>query len=123
MILDTSAIIDHLRTGGKGYLINLAKKLPKQNLAISTVTIQELYEGKSTKDGQKEKDMLSIISPLTILPYTFEVAQLAGEIARDLKRPIELADAAIAATAIQNGATLATLNKKDFVGIENLELI
>lgn len=123
VILDTSVIIDHLRTRGKGYLLDIAKGIPKQNLAISTITIQELYEGQSTKDERKEKDMLSVISPLTILPYTFETAQLAGEIARDLARPIELADSAIAATAIQNGAALATLNKKDFVGIESLELI
>jgi predicted nucleic acid-binding protein len=122
VILDTSVIIDHLRTGGKGYLLDIAKGLPKQNLTISTITIQELYEGKSTKDKRKEKDMLSIISPLTIVPYTFDTAQLAGEIARDLNRPIELADAAIAATTILSGASLATLNKKDFIGIESLEL-
>ena len=67
-----------------------------------------------------EQYLLATISPLKILPYTYEVAQLAGEIARDLEFPIELADAAIAATTILNGGTLLTLNKKDFSGIKEL---
>lgn len=55
------------------------------------------------------------------MPYTYEVAQLAGAIARDLKQSLEFADAAIAATAIVNGAVLATFNKRHFAGIEDLE--
>lgn len=123
VVLDTNILIDHLRTGGLGHLLKMAKGIPKQNLAVSTITIQELYERESTKNKQKEKDMLAVISPLKILPYTYEVAQTAGEMARDLKRPIELADAAIAATTILSGASLATLNTKDFAQIENLDLL
>ena len=67
--------------------------------------------------------MLATISPLAILPYTFETAQLAGELSRDLNRPMTIADAAIAATVLLNGASLATLNSKDFVNIEGLELV
>lgn len=78
--------------------------------------------GRSTKDSQKEQYLLATISPLKILPYGYETAKLAGEIARDLDRPIELADAAIAATAILNGCELATLNVKDFAGIDKLRL-
>lgn len=39
-----------------------------------------------------------------------------------MKDNIEFADAAIAATAIINGALLATLNKKHFQSIRDLEL-
>ena len=125
VVLDTNIIIEHLRQPKtkESTLIKLVKKKPKEVLAISIITIQELYEGKSTKDQAKEQALLATISPLKILPYTYEVAQLAGEIARDLNRAIELADAAIAATAILSGAQLLTLNKKDFLGIKNLELL
>ncbi|SRR6266568_1891345 len=125
VVLDTNVIIDHLRLGGEqdSQLMNIAKEKPKEVLAISLVSVQELYEGQSTQDDQKEQYLLATISPLKILPYTYEVAQLAGEIARDLDRPIELADAAISATTILNGASLLTLNKKDFNGIENLQLL
>lgn len=123
VVLDTSILIDHLRTDGKGKLLKIAKEIPQQSLAVSVISIQELYEGTSTRNRQKEKDMLATISPLKILPYTYEIAQTAGEMARDLKRPIELADAAIAATAISNGASLATLNTRDFADIPDLELL
>jgi len=77
-------------------------------------------KGQSTLDEQKEKDLLSTIAPLKLFPYTYDVAKKAAEIARDLTRAIELADAAIAATAILEGASLYSLNKKDFQGIRNL---
>ena len=87
------------------------------------MSIQELYEGQSTRDPVIEKNLLSTLALLEILPYNYEVAKLAGEIARDIKRSIDLADVAIAATAILNHAELATLNKKDFLGIDDLELV
>ncbi|MBI3335729.1 MAG: PIN domain-containing protein [Candidatus Portnoybacteria bacterium] len=124
VILDTSIIIEHLRsTAKKGtILMQVAQKMARENLAISIITVQELYEGQSTKEKEKENYLLATITPLKILSYTYEIAQLAGEIARDLQKPIEFADAAIAATAIVNGASLLTLNTKDFLGIQELEL-
>lgn len=125
VILDTNIIIDHLRRSKKreSSLVKIAKQRPKETLAISVISIQELYEGQSTRSEEKEEYLLATIAPLKILPYTYEVAQLSGLIARDLDRPIELADATIAATAIVNGAQLFTLNKKDFRGIEGLEFV
>lgn len=124
VVLDTSVIIDHLRQklSGESYLMKLVQEMPRAELALSVISIQELYEGKSTKDRKKEEYILATITPLKILPYTYEIAQLAGEIARDLTRTIELADAAIAATALLYDAELATLNKKDFVGIKGLKV-
>lgn len=124
VVLDTSIIIDHLRQPKKkpSRLIRLAKQKPKETLALSIISIQELYEGKSTQEPKKEQSLLATIAPLKILPYTYEIAQLAGEISRDLGRPLELADAAIAATTLIHNASLLTLNKKDFHGIKNLEL-
>ncbi len=123
VILDTNIIIDHLRQTGvkRTAFIKIAREITRENLGISVVTIQELYEGMSTKNVKTEEYLLAIVTPLKIYPYTYETAQLAGEIARDFARPIEFADAAIAATAIVNGAVFATLNKRHFAGIEDLE--
>jgi len=74
------------------------------------------------QDMQEEKWMLTTISPFKLLPYTYEIAQRAGEIAREIARTIETADAAIAAAAIVNGASLFTLDKHDFEGIPDLKL-
>lgn len=124
VILDTNIIIDHLRQQGKEdtILMKVAHAAGKEELAISIISVQELYEGKSTQDKRKEELLLATIAPLNIFSYTYEIAQYAGEIARDQKNAIEFADAAIAATAIIHNAQLLTLNKKDFTVIKELEL-
>lgn len=124
VILDTNIIIDHLRSSSKtpSLLLKLSQTQPKETLAISIITIQELYSGQSTKNINKEKDLLAVISPLKILPFTFETAQLAGQITRDLPHDIELADAAIAASAIINNCPIFTLNTRDFASIPILTL-
>ncbi len=124
VVLDTSILIDHLRQSrNKETVLAKFSASTEETLAISIITIQELYEGKSTKTEERERALLSLISPIKILPYTYQAAKLAGEIARDLDKPIELADAAIAATTITDRAKLLTLNRKDFKGIKNLSLI
>ena len=124
VVLDTSLLIDHLRLSRKEststHLMRLLAKFGKQELAISLVSIQELYEGKSTLTRKEEERMLSVVAPLTTFPYDYPVAKLAGVIARDSGVLIGTADAAIAATAIENNASLATLNLKHFQGIQGL---
>ncbi len=121
VLLDTNIIIDHLRQPPeKSVLSRISIKIPYHDLRLSLITIQELYGGTSTRESQKEKDLLAVIAPLTILPYTYEVAQRAGMLFRDLKRLINFADAAIAATAIVNHVPLLTLNEKDFLGLPGL---
>ena len=58
--------------------------------------------------------MLATISPLRILPYTYEIAEMAGKIARDLKQPLEFADVAIAATALFNWRKNLDFKQKTF---------
>lgn len=123
VLLDTNIIIDHLRQPPeKSVLARISAKIPYQNLRLSMFTIQELYSGSSTLSSQKEKILLAVIAPFTILPYTYQIAQHAGILFRDLDRPIHFADAAIAATAIVNHIPLYTLNHKDFSKIPGLML-
>lgn len=124
VILDTSVIIDHLRKlPQESILIKLFEKYTDQTFGISVITVQELYEGESTRDEIKENHLLSTLGSLEVLPYNTEVAKLAGKIARDSKDPIDFADAAIAGTAITNEAELYTLNEKHFKDIPNLDLL
>lgn len=125
VILDTNVIIDHLRKSEiqETMLMNLSKEFPKQELAISVISVQELYEGQSTRSSRKEEYLLATISPLKVLPFTYEIAKFAGEIARDTKKLIEFADAAIAATCIVHDGSLVTLNKRHFSGIPNLKFL
>ena len=124
VVIDTSVIIDHLRkSADDSTLLKLFEKHPNETFCISLVSIQELYEGQSTRDELKENQLTITLSSLEILPYLMETAKLAGKIARDAKTPIDFADAAIAATTLNNQAKLCTLNEKHFEGIPNLELL
>ena len=125
VVLDTSILIDHIRrpAGSNSTLTELIDEYPDEYFVIPIVAIQELYGGLSSKTSQKQRLLIAIISGLKILSYDYEVARLAGEIARDLNRKIGFPDAAIAATVILNKAKLFTLNKKDFQGIKGLKLI
>ncbi|MBI2334729.1 PIN domain-containing protein [Candidatus Daviesbacteria bacterium] len=124
VILDTNIIIDHLRQHASrdSLLSKLLHTVKLDEIAISMITIQELFAGQSTKDEEILKQILAILAPFRVLPYTWEVARMAGEIDRDQKRPVSFADVAIAATAIINGARFFTLDKKDFQNIKDLEL-
>jgi predicted nucleic acid-binding protein len=125
VILDTNIIIDHLRMNSntaQSKLITLVTKHPQESLALSLISIQELYEGQSTLIASKEKELLATIAPLKIIPYTYQTAMLAGQIARDLHHPIQFADAAIAATSMIANAELYTLNLRDFESIPGLAL-
>lgn len=125
VILDTNIIIDHLRLWSKkrSALDEINEKISTNNLALSIVSIQELFTGKSTKEVVIEERILKLASSLKVLSYTQEISKLAGEILRDIAPDIGFADAAIAATAILNKAKLFTLNKKDFQDIKGLKLI
>lgn len=122
VLIDTNILIDYLRIpqSADSYLIKLLKSKSHQDIGVSIITIQELYAGQSSKTTEKESFFLAIMNYFKVLSYDMEVAKLAGEIMRDAKLQIQFADAAIAATAIINGASLVTLNKKDFQGIKDL---
>jgi predicted nucleic acid-binding protein len=73
--------------------------------------------------AQGEQQLLAITSSLKIFSYTLEIAKKAGEIARQSSQPIQFADAAIAAMCVVHHAQLATLNRKHFLSISQLEIV
>ena len=121
-LLDTSILIDFLRVKDKKQ--TLLYKLAKKNYTffISIVTHSELYEGRNVwKNQYANKELEILLTGITILPLDIEISRLAGKIRT--KHHIALIDAIIAATALQNKLSLATLNVKDFKKIDALELL
>ncbi len=124
VILDTNIIIDHLRLARftNSILSKLSLTHTSSELAISTITIQELFTGQSSSKKKPLEDIATTLSSLIIAEYTIEVAKLAGALMRK-DHNLKFADAAIAATAIHYGASLATLNTKDFKAIPGLKIL
>ncbi len=121
VIVDTDIFIDYFRTN-KGELLNLLDGQSKNKLEIiiSSVTIYELFLGKSSK---KEKpEILEFISKFKTISIDEKIAEFAGELSRDSNLAIGSHDFFIAATAIKYGFLVATKNKKHFSKIPNLKL-
>src|SRR5690606_27920127 len=117
VVLDTNILIDHLRQLERRMSLfsKITSLLPGETFAISIITVQELYAGKSSASRQAAREIEKIISALQLLPYDYKTAKRAGRVARDMQGKVKFADATIAATTIENKATLYTLNRKHFV--------
>jgi tRNA(fMet)-specific endonuclease VapC len=123
MVVDTSIIIDHLRSKDK-----LASRLyqlsDEPELYLSAVSMYELYMGATSKE--KEKDIQLVTESLILLSFTDAVALRAAKIYHQLKKNnemIEFRDIFIAATCLVNELPISTLNKKHFKRINGLKIV
>lgn len=121
VLLDTSVIIDFVRRKDKKntLLFRLSEKGYKLHISILTHT--ELYSGKNVWRGiEAEQDLEKLFYGMYILPLETEISKKAGKIRAQNNTTI--IDAIIAATAINHGLSLVTLNSKDFEDIEEIVL-
>ena len=111
MLVDTDVLIDYLKGNPD------AEKFVEQNIdqvAISAMTVAELYQGIRNR---KEKETLDqFISELRVFSITADVAIKAGLLRNEYGKSHSsgLADCIIAATSINHGMKLLTLNLKHF---------
>ena len=115
-LLDTGILIRHLR-GRKAVVLMLRALGSRDILAISAVTRAEVRAGVRQEEDQATRRLLA---RLKTVPVDAETADLAGDLilrARRQGRTLHLANALIAATALQQRTSLITLNKSDFEGL------
>jgi predicted nucleic acid-binding protein len=111
MLVDTDIIIDYLKD------VPEAVHFVEENIdqiAVSSITVAELYQG--VRDGD-EKDMLDIfLSGIRVLDTNETIGRSAGLYRRQYRSSHNpgLADCLIAATAVEHGIPLKTLNTKHF---------
>lgn len=95
------------------------------DLAISSVTVSELYYGvyKSKHIEKNLQALNNFLLPLEVLPFDDEAALFYGQIRAFLEKngtPIGSLDLMIAAHTLSLGTTLITNNIKEFVRVPNL---
>jgi predicted nucleic acid-binding protein len=111
VVLDTSVLIDHLRAAAPAaeYLASL-----EDRPSCSEISRIEVIQGLRTAERSAAKSLFALID---WIPVGEAVALRAGELGRRWRRShpgIGVADLAIAATAEQIDATIATRNLKHF---------
>ncbi|PZF86237.1 VapC toxin family PIN domain ribonuclease [Jiangella anatolica] len=108
VLVDTDIFIDHLR--------GAVELVPgKHRLHYSVVTRAELFAGTSATDA-----VSLLLSPFREVLVTREVAERAGRIRRECG--IRLPDALIAATALEQGLSVATRNRGDFEKVRGVRI-
>lgn len=113
-IFDTSVIIDALRQNKSAEVVFSKFEDTDHHLFISSITILELFSGKSSKDKKQVKTISDFLEYFTEIDVNSKIAKVAGEIYRDITKDLGVPDYIIAATAIEIGAQVVTLNKKHF---------
>lgn len=123
ILADTSILIDYFRKTDKTNAAWIILYDRGYDFSISAITHYEIYSGATIAQLSFWKTLLE---KTKIIPFDEAVAQVAVEINSSLKRKrkqIEKADLFIAATAISNNLSFATLNKKHFERIDRLKII
>lgn len=114
LLLDTSVLIDalRLRRSRRQWLAELVRA--GHTLATSALNLAEVYAGMRPAEEARTKAFLLALECHEI---TASVAEMAGKLKSEWARKgrtLTLADALVAAVALQEGCPLATDNRKDF---------
>lgn len=114
VLIDSDIAIEILRARDQAVLTNWRElKTSKTVLLCSPVTVAEVWAGALPQ----EHDLISrFFRPLVCAPADYETGQIAGEYLRQFARShgLEVPDALIAATAVQQQAALWTRNRRHY---------
>ena len=111
IVVDTDILIHFLR-GNEAARSFLHAATGEAAPCCSTITVAELHAGMRPSEKKATQELLD---SLVILPVTREVAETAGRLKQTTRQiRLELADCLIAATALVEGATLATGNRRHY---------
>jgi predicted nucleic acid-binding protein len=108
VLLDTDVLIDHIR--GRRRVVEIASSV------ASVVTRAELFAGREREEPAVE----ALLGRLSEIEVTVDIARQAGRIRR--RTHLDIADALIAATALEHGLVVITRNRRHFERVAGLEL-
>jgi toxin FitB len=132
ILLDTNVVSDGLKVRPNPNVQAWIDSIQPSDLWISAVTVAELEMGVELIEGKRKIGLRAGVAQAIdafgglCLPFDALAAHEFGRIVaarRHAGRPIEALDAQLAAIAITTGFALATLNTKDFEGIDGLKVI
>jgi len=119
-LIDSNILIDVSR--GKRAAICYVDELG-DSWAISQLTAMELIVG--ARDKREVETIDAFLSPYAVVPLNETIGTRAYELLRSYAKShgLHVFDSLIAATAIETGLTLVTLNRKHYQMIGGLRLL
>ena len=119
ILLDTNIFIDHLR--GYAPAVAFFSSLSDKEISFSAITESELLAGSINQSPEKREFLLQFLEQWRKISIDNPLACVAGDLSRVYN--MEIPDAIIAASALQEGSILITKNLKDFQKIKGLKVI
>lgn len=118
MLVDTDIVIDYLRDVPEA--VDFVEANIDQ-ITISAITVAELYQG--VRDGAEREVLDVFLSAISVLDTCLSIGRNAGLFRRQYKPSHNpgLADCLIAATAVEHGIPLKTLNTKHFPMLKDVD--
>ncbi|MGB5158169.1 MAG: type II toxin-antitoxin system VapC family toxin [Desulfobacterales bacterium] len=120
ILCDTNVIIEALKNNP--VVIHTIEKISLERIAVSAVTVMELYYGALNKAELKK--IKRHLSSIRIFQIDEAISVAASELIEQYAKShgLQIPDALIAATSINRDLQLYTGNTKDFIYIENISL-
>jgi hypothetical protein len=117
ILIDTNIVIDCFR--GNENILSEIQKIGFKNIAISSVTVCEMYQGMKKTEKRETIELLRNFNKFLI---TEAISKRAEDLVYEyFDKGLKLPDALIAATVLENNLQLFTLNKKDFDFIKGIK--
>jgi predicted nucleic acid-binding protein len=118
-LLDTDVIVEYLR--GDEQAVEFLESL-EDELLVSAITVAELYSG--ARNETEEKTLARFLMAFEVIEVSGSIARKGGLFRRDYRQShgTGLADALIAATAVDAEAILTTFNKRHFPMVADVQV-
>lgn len=117
ILCDSNIIFNYFR--GNEQVTSELDRLGFARLAVSTITIAETYYGMKKSEARQTKELLNKFNTYHL---TKNISLIFLDILFTYRSQIEIPDALIAATALENNVALYTQNIQDFDFIKGLQL-
>ncbi len=125
-LIDTDWIIFGLR--GEKNIVSKLFELREDGLAISVISLAELYEGvyRSADPVSNERSISDFLTGVSVLEITNDICKIFGKQRAKLRKEGRLIgdlDLLIASTCLYHGLILITNNIKHFELVEGLNIL
>lgn len=124
-LVDTDWIVFYLR--GREPYVSTLKRLQKEGLAVSVISVAELYEGvfRDQNPQTREEGLARFLAGVVVVDVNEDVARVFGQLRAELRQQgltVADLDLLIGSTAVHYGLLLLTDNRRHYEKIPGLRL-
>lgn len=123
ILIDTSVMIDYYRKTDKANSVLIKLLRQGDTFAVSAITKYEIYSGATQNQISFWNQVFEGIRVFAFDELDVDMAVEINTVLKRKRKQIDIADLFIAATAVRNNLSLATLNKKHFERIDKLTIL